>query len=299
MTIKRERNERLIMAVLAAASIMLVIAAAPASAATRHVRITWGIDQGYWDQFRAQVTYAHGVRVYYDKTDDIPVSWPMFPQSPWGTLSLRPSRGALLSGRLDRAIRRLVRSAPPHSQLTIDHENIDGGGKANPLRYPPSIHNAVSFVRMQRHMERLCKGTNVRFGVLAIGPVSGPAEKWIYGGDDWFGYDIYDNKLYWNRDGTLNERKLWGRLSGDLAAFRRISGRRHPFITIGETNSPRDAHRANWFGYIARWFDTHNGETPARILTYWTPGGRLSGAWPPSRPVVRRLRYLSALYRGI
>jgi hypothetical protein len=291
--------KRLVIAPFAAASIVLVIAAAPASAATRHVRLTWGIDQEYWNQFRATVFHANGVRVYYDKTNYIPPSWPMFLRDPWVTLSLRPARDALLSGRLDRALRRLIRSAPSHSQLTIDQENIDGGGRANPLRYPPSIHNPVSFVRMQRHLERLCKDTNVHFGVLAIGPVRGPAEKWIYGGDDWFGYDIYDNKLYWDRHGNLVRQKLWARLSGDLAAFRRVSGRRHPFITIGETNSPRDGHRANWFTYIARWFDANNGKTPARILTYWTRGGGLSGAWPPSPPVVRRLRYLSALYRWV
>jgi hypothetical protein len=41
---------------------------------------------------------------------------------------------------------------------------------------------------------------------------------------------------------------------------------------------------------------THDAHRPARIITYWRPQGGLSGPWPPSRGVIRRLPWLSQIY---
>jgi len=285
-------------AVVSAAGVSAAgLSAAPASAAPRHIRIAWGINQNLWDQFLEKVPRAHAVRVFYNSRNHIPVHWPAFLKSPWVTMSLRPMPGPLLSGKLDAKLRRLIRSAPKHSQLTIWHEDAVGN---NPLGYPSQLRDPARYIRMQEHMERLVKGSNVRFGTIGCGAML-QAEKWFAPHLDWYGYDFYDNKRYWNRDGTLSRTKVWRRMNGNFAAFRAVSGERYPRIVIGEANSPRNSHRANWFTFVARWFDTHDRRQPTRILTFWhassgLPQGGLSGPWPPSKAVIRRLAYLAKLY---
>src|SRR5215472_3761150 len=238
---------------LAAAAVLAALSVAagitpPAHAVIGHVRITWGVNQAVWDNFLAAVPRANGVRVYYDTENYVPPSWPMFLQDPWVTLSLRPMPGPLLSGKLDARLRRLIRSAPPHSQLTIWHEDAVGN---NPLGYPAALRDPARYIRMQKHMERLVRRSNVRFGTIGCGPML-QAEKWFAPHLDWYGYDFYDNSRYWNKDGTLSRAKIWHRMDGNLAAFRKVSGERFPLIAIGEANSPKGAHRASRLTYLAR-----------------------------------------------
>jgi hypothetical protein len=287
----------LLVAVAAAAGVSAVPASAAPASAPGHVRITWGINQNLWDQFLQKVPRAHGVRVFYNTKNHIPIHWPAFLGNPWVTMSLRPMPGPLLSGKLDAKLRRLIRSAPPHSQLTIWHEDAVGN---NPLGYPTQLRDPARYRRMQEHMERLVKGSNVRFGTIGCGAML-QAEQWFAPHLDWYGYDLYDNSRYWNKDGTLSKIKIWQRMSGNLVAFRAVSRERNPQIVIGEANSPRNSHRANWFTFVARWFDTHGGRQPTRILTFWHANsglsqGGLSGPWPPSKPVIRRLAYLANKY---
>jgi hypothetical protein len=72
-------------------------------------------------------------------------------------------------------------------------------------------------------------------------------------------------------------------------------------IRITETNAGYDNRRKAWFTDLASWFATHDGHRTTWILTFWKDGksgrqGGLSGPWPPSYPVIQRLRWLSVRY---
>lgn len=271
----------------------------PSSAqATPHVRILWGVNRNFWQAFKSKVPLAQAVRVYYDTENVFPATWPdSAGKGVWVTLSIRPNPSDLLSGKLDARLSALLNSAPAHSELTIWHENYPG----DPLGYPRSVNNARTAVAMQEYMERLCKGTRVRFGVIISGPASNELA-WIAPKLDWYGVDLYDNKRYWNRDRTLSKEKIWARMTNNLIAFKKASGERHPMLRLDETNTPWDNHRRHWFLWVAQWFGTHDANRPVRILTYWNPkhghaSGGLSGPWPPSAPVVHILRLLSEAFR--
>ena len=290
-----------IVPLLAAASI-LGLALAPAAHASTgpyatnrlgHTSECWGSNRGNWDAFHAAVPHAHCVRTYYDTTDVFPNQWPITAgKGTWVMLSIRPSYAALMSGQMDARIHGLCASAPPHSMITAYHENAGG----NPLHYPPSIHNPAHFVAIQKRMERLCHGTHARFGVIIIAPY-GSVLNWIYRGDDWFGYDFYAFSRYLNRNGTINVSAVQDRMTNNLKAVQRFTGRRYPLFELGETNASKGSQRKTWFATIASWFDNHDGHRGGWILTRWVSKGATSsglcGPWPPSAGVVSELRHLA------
>ena len=209
------------------------------------------------------------------------------------TLSLRPNPADLLSGRLDRRLKRVIDSAPPHSELTFWHENMAG----NPLRYPRYVNNPRAAIRMQEYGKKLCAGSNVLFGVITVGPVIWQKD-WIAPGLDWYGDDLYEWPRLLGPDNSFDHAKVIARLNWNLAAWRKASGQPRPAVRICETNSPYDSHRGAFFATIAHWLGRHNGN---RMLTYWNPRGSLayggvSGPWPPGRPVIRRLVSLAEQY---
>ncbi len=256
--------------------------------------IVFGANRDTYPRFHAAVPLARGLRLYYDTENLFPAAWP----DRFGahlTLSLRPNPGDLLSGRLDRQLKAIADSAPPHSELAFWHENITG----NPLGYPAYVNNARTATRMQRYGHGLCRGTHVRFGVITVGPAAQHLG-WLAPGLDWYGDDLYEFPRLRNPDGTFSGAKIIARLNANLQAWREASGQRSPAIRICETNSPLDSHRGRFFTTVAQWLARHNGH---RMLTYWNPDGSAarggdSGAWPPSAAVVRRLRSLSEEYNS-
>jgi len=285
--------------VLLALAIALGLAAAPAHAATRHERIAWGVNRNYWDKFHAAVPGSKAVRVYYDQPDVFPSTWPTRAgKGVWTLLSIRPKPWPLFHHRFDAQLKSLIASAPAHAELTIWHENAVGN---NPLGYPSYMRDPARYIAMQEYMQRLVRGSRVRFGTIFCGP-GDQITKWLAPHLDWYGYDLYSNFRYENKNGTLVEAKIWGRMDTNLAAIRQVSGERYPLIRLGESNTPKDFQRVTWFTWVAAWFAHHDGNRPAWILTYWNPlhghlQGGLSGPWPPSASVVRRLRWLTELYR--
>jgi hypothetical protein len=268
-----------------------------AGAATAHTRICWGSNRGDWDAFHKAVPPSHCVRTYYDAENVFPKTWPTGAgKGVWVLLSIRPDPADLLSGRLDAELKTLIGSAPLHSRLTIYHENAGG----NPLGYPPDVHNPATYVSMQKHMEDLVRGSNVRFGVIIIAPF-GSVLNWIYKGDDWFGYDFYAFPRYLNRNGTINVDAVTTRMTNNLKVLQKFTGRRYPMLVLGETNAHKDYQRKTWFSTLANWFGTHDGHRTGWILTRWTPNDGphtgLSGPWPPSAPVVTELRRLATVYQ--
>jgi hypothetical protein len=279
---------------ISAGGLALAGAASLAPTTAPAPRVVFGANRNTYPSFHAAVPLAKGLRMYYDTENLIPAAWPeRF--GAYMTLSLRPNPGDLLSGRLDRQLRAVIHSAPPHSELTFWHENTTG----NPLGYPSYVNNARTAIRMQHYGQGLCQGTHVKFGVITVGPANRQLG-WLAPGLDWYGDDMYEFPALRNPDGTFSEEKIIARLNANLDAWREASGKHWPAIRICETNSPLDSHRARFFTTIAQWMARHNGY---RILTYWNPNGSAahggsSGAWPPSAAVVRQLRSLSKQYRG-
>lgn len=253
-------------------------------------RVIFGAIRGVYPELHAAVPRAIGLRMYSGGENQFPAAWPDPHPGAWITLSLRPNPGDLFSGKLDGQLRAIIDSAPAHSELTFWHENTTG----NPLHYPSYVSNARAAVRMQQYGHRLCRGTAVRFGVITCGPAIQQLD-WLAPGLDWYGDDLYEFPRLRGPGHTMSQARLLSRLNSNLGAWRKKSGRRWPAIRICETNSPFDAHRENWFTWIAQWLAGHNG---SRMLTYWNPHGGLSGPWPPSQAVIRRLRSLSEEYAG-
>ncbi len=139
----------------------------------------------------------------------------------------------------------------------------------------------------------------MQFGVITVGPAVQQRD-WLAPGLDWYGDDLYEFPQLRNPDGTFSQAKIIARLNANLQAWREASGTRSPAIRICETNSPLDSHRSSFFTTIAQWMARHNG---TRVLTYWNPNGSaarggVSGPWPPSAAVIRRLRSLSEEHNG-
>jgi hypothetical protein len=274
-----------------------VLPQSSARANTTGVRECIGSNRGDWDAFHKAVPHSHCVRTYFDQVNVFPTTWPTSAgQGTWQLLSIRPGYSDLMSGSLDAQIHSLCASAPPHSRLTIYQENAG----ANPLQYPPSVHNAAHYVAMQKRMETLCKGTPARFGVLIIAPY-GTVLKWIYKGDDWFGYDLFAFDRYLNPNKTINADAVTERMTNNLRTLQKFTGKRYPPIVLGETNASRDFQRKTWFSVITSWFASHDGHRMGWVLTRWTartgPHTGLSGRWPPSAQVVAALRHLAWLYQ--
>ena len=285
--------------IAAAAGIFAVPALpqSPAQANTTAARECIGSNRGDWDAFHKAIPRSHCVRTYFDQVNVFPTTWPTSAgKGTWQLLSIRPGYSDLMSGSLDAQIHGLCASAPPHSRLTIYQENAG----ANPLQYPPSIHNAAHYVAMQQRMETLCKGTPARFGVLIIAPY-GTVLNWIYKGDDWFGYDFFAFDRYLNPNKTINADAVTTRMTNNLQSLQKFTGKRYPPIVLGETNASRDFQRKTWFSVITSWFASHDGHRMGWILTRWTaktgPHTGLSGRWPPSAPVVTALRHLAWQYK--
>jgi len=274
---------------ISAGGLVLAGAVGLAPAPSSPGSIVFGANRSAYRGLHAAAPLAVGLRWYFDIENQFPRAWPRpFPGAHM-TLSLRPNPKDLLSGRLDSHLKALIDSAPPHSELTFWHENTTG----NPLRYPPSVNNARTAVRMQKYGHMLCRGTSVLFGVITVGPAIYQLG-WMAPGLDWYGDDLYEFARLRNRDGTFSRTKVIARLYANLHAWQKVSGKKAPAIRICETNSRYDSHRAELFTTIAYWMARHNGN---RILTYWNRRDRgLSGPWPPSEAVIDQLISLSKEY---
>jgi hypothetical protein len=283
--VKRARLTARWLAALAAAAVIGVPGAA--IAAGTGARVTIGVNRNDWSQFKAAIPRARDVRVYYDAENVFPAAWPTRAEGAWVTLSLRPRPADLLSGKLDARLKALLASAPAHSELTFWHENEPG----DPLKYSRSVNNARTNKAVLEYGEKLVKGTKVKFGQIICAPARRMRD-WIAPGLDWYGVDIFANPNFENPDRTLSKAKLWVRLNYDEAVFRAKTGRRWPPVRFDESNARHDWHRKMWFTYLAEWLRGHGG---GRLLTRWTPARtKLAGPWPPSQPVIRRLRWLSS-----
>lgn len=278
-------------AISAGLAVAGAVGVAPTSSSS--TGIVFGSDRSGYAGLHAAAPLAVGLRWYFNIENQFPLAWPNPYPGAHMTLSLRPNPSDLLAGKLDSRLKAIINSAPPHSELTFWHENTTG----NPLRYPPHVNNARTAIRMQKYGQSLCEGTRVLFGVITVGPAVYQLD-WMARGLDWYGDDLYEFPKLRNQDGTFSKARVVARLYQNLHAWQKVSSKRSPAIRICETNSPYNSHRSELFTTIAEWLARHNGN---RMLTYWNPHhglaqGGLSGAWPPSKPVISRLTSLSKEY---
>ncbi len=148
---------------------------------------------------------------------------------------------------------------------------------------------------VHEYMQRLCRGSNVRYGSI-ICAVPSETKTWMGTNLDWYGLDIYDFGEGQFRDwhGGISKAKLFERLEDMLETCRELSGRDAPEIDICETNSPRVRHRGEWFTLLAEWLAGNGG---GRLQTFWNPSGSLSGPWlPDDEETIGALRSLASSY---
>jgi hypothetical protein len=273
-------------AALAAASV--VPAAQRAQAATRPT-LAIGANAGWYEEIHAQVPALTCRRVYYPAYNDIPGEWPSPILGSAALVSIRPVPADLLAGRLDAQIRSFLQSAPPGSGLTAWHEA--GNLAGYPAYITPRNMRAV-----HTHMQRLCRGTTVRYGpILCMHPASMPA--WLVPGLDWYGLDIYDwPEFHFPHGGPLDiHGKLYPRLAQWRAVIRQVTGKRFPVLNVCETNSDRASQRSKWFTALATWLSANGG---GRMLTYWNQQAGTVGPWlPHDTAVIRALTRAARLPR--
>lgn len=272
---------------LAAAAAPSAVAAV-ASAAATSPRLEIGANAGWFTAVQAAVPAATRRRVYYPDYNYVPRHWPPGPTVSRALVSIRPVPADLLAGRLDHQIRAFLATAPPGSDLTTWHE------AGNLAGYPAYITPAT-MRRVHRHMQRLCQRTNVRYGpILCMPPSSMPP--WLVHGMDWYGLDIYDWPQFHFPHGPLDVHgRLYTRLNQWHKVIQKVTGRRHPVLSICETNSRHPAHRAKWFSALAHWL-SHNGGRS--LLTYWSASPHAVGPWlPRDRTAIAALRHAATLPR--
>jgi len=275
-------------ALLAAAAAPSALAAVSSAGTAAAGRLEIGANAGWFTAVQAAVPAATCRRVYYPEYNFIPPRWPLGPSVSRAMVSIRPVPSDLLAGRLDAQIRAFLASAPLGSDLTTWHEagNLTG--------YPAYITPAT-MRRVHAHMQRLCQRTNVRYGpILCMHPSSMPP--WLVPGMDWYGLDIYDWPEFHFPHGPIDVHgRLYPRLNQWHAVVQQVSRRRHPVLSICETNSGHRSHRAKWFGALAHWLSRNGGRS---MLTYWSDSPHAVGPWlPHDRPVIRALRHATALPR--
>ncbi len=228
-------------------------------------------------------------RAYRDKYNFIPAAWPSKESAPDARvmLSIRPVPDDLLAGRLDDQLTALIATAPPGVKLSAWHEasNLKG--------YPGYIRQDATMSAVHEYMQRLCRGSNVRYGSI-ICAVPSQVRSWMGTGLDWYGLDVYDfgGGQFRNWWGGISKARLFARLDDMLSTCRQLSGTDSPGIDICETNSPRPRYRADWFALLAEWMSANGGGC---IETFWNPTGPLSGQWlPDDDKTIAALRSIAA-----
>jgi hypothetical protein len=255
------------------------------------VSLLFGCNSRVFDAMNDAGINVRSFRAYRDEYNFIPTVWPSKASVPDAkvTLSIRPVPADLMAGRLDGQLSAFIAAAPPGVQLSAWHE-------ASNLPGYPHFVSASTIRAVHAHMQKLCRGSNVRYGSI-ICAVPSQTKAWMGTNLDWYGLDIYDFgegqfRNRWN-DG-ISKTKLFARLNDMLDTCRELAGEDWPQIDICETNSPRAGYRADWFALLAEWLHDHGGR---RLQTFWNPSGPLSGPWlADDAKTIEALRSISREY---
>lgn len=213
----------------------------------------------------------------------MPPDWPgSAPGKPGGLLcaSIQPPPQQLIAGSLDTDIRRFISGAPKGAMLTIWHE-------AEGQRYPGIDANVMK--QMHHRMLYLTRGSNVKYGCANCGDRAANTA-WDIPGLDYYGIDIYDAVNF-----NIGHAEALNRYLYNVTGLQA-----NPTIAVLECNSHIPARRPYVFSTIASWLRRQSWQgdfTTQRdtcMLTYWNPGGALSGPWIPDVATVNALEAIVA-----
>lgn len=182
-------------------------------------------------------------------------------------VSIQPPVQQLLNGSLDTDIRRFISAAPKGSMLGIWHE-AEG-------QHYPGITASVK-KEMDTRMLALTRGSNVSYGCFNCGALATNVT-WDIKGLDFYGLDIYDAVSFEIGYAGMLDRFLWNVSSVQP----------NPMIAVTECNSHDSSRRPYAFATMYGWLRRHCwepgfAERNTAMLTYWNPGGGLSGPWLPN-----------------
>lgn len=244
-----------------------------------------GCNAGDFQRFRRAVPGARGRRVYFPRPNGWPKSWPLVADST-AVVSIRPVPADLLAGKLDDSIRAFCESAPPNSDLNAWHEagNISDYDSLDYI-------TPENMIKVHEYMQGLVKGTPVSYGpVLCMPPRDMP--RWMPGGLDWYGLDIYDWHQFHIGDSMSKPLDVDGALRDRLedwkATVQSVSGEPAPKLSICETNSPDARNRPRWFTAVGDWLSHNEGRY---MLLFWSAAG-CGPFLPGDKPTIDSLRAL-------
>ena len=223
-----------------------------------------------WRQHLYQI--VNGKIVWPSVNGPIPTKWPAAPTTTPGVLgfyTIYPNPDQLLAGRIDTQIKAMIKDAPPQSMLTAYAEadaNPGSGGQFAPLGLTRD-----KLLKVHAKVYSLCAGSNVRYGAVNCGYGTANAS-FVVPGLDFYGLDIYEPC----DPGVMNALNQW------RVTISNVQPR--PTLCIAECNSSTPSRRPFWFSAIFGWLKCYEkgyGKVAA-MMTYWNPGGPLSGPWLPS-----------------
>ncbi len=211
---------------------------------------------------------ADGKVVWPSVNGPIPPAWPMPPAGITGFYTIYPNPDQLLAGTLDEQIEAFIKDAPPLSMLTAYAEADACPAKGGQFAAVGLTQDKLHKVHDKMHA--LCAGSNVRYGSVTCGYGAANAG-FAIPGLDFYGLDIYEPC----RPGVMNALNAWRVNTSQIQP--------NPTLCIAETNSSVPSRRPFWFAAIFGWLKCYEkgyGEVAA-MMTYWNPGGPLSGPWLP------------------
>jgi hypothetical protein len=211
-----------------------------------------------------------GKLVWPSVNGPIPAAWPVLPVNVRGFYTIYPNPDKLLAGELDAQLKALINSAPAWGGVLTAYAEADGGSPAG--QFAPLGLTQAKLHQVHAWMQKLCRGTRVRYGSVMCGCSPANAAFAIPGLDfyalDW--YDTWSPPLFT----ALND---WRHAVGQVQPY--------PVLAIAETNSSSPARRPWWFSSVYAWlqgYSKENGGSKALgFWSYWNSVGQLSGPWLP------------------
>ena len=287
-------------------------AAAPAPAAGANGTLIYGINDENYSAFTTdnpsgfQYCYRAYDETVWESTSDVPKTWITDNPTHFVNWSMRPNLRLLLAGKFDKQIIDLLATAPNNAELTMWHEAAAlpncGPGNEYAVYAPPhgtkgNWMTAANLRAGHEHMQNLCNshknsaGGHVTYGQIFIGPAyQHQVGDWIAPNMYWYGYDIYDNKIYWENPDVANPAKS---ILNQSAIDARMTNNKH-FLDgiakgykfhITETNSHVIQHRKNWALFLSEWMSGNGGY---RFEWFYHAGGQLSGPYSALEPSTRK-----------
>lgn len=215
-----------------------------------------------------------------------PTPWPIHGPSSRMLVSVYPDLRDFLAGRLDKQVRDMIANAPPGSMLTAWHEVMS-------LPYTQRYLTPSNVYQMHRRMERLCRGSNVRYGCLLGGGDLRYLMRYVPPALGYYGLDLYGNLGILQHPRWMHPFRRWEQFKA-LARTKHKSG--YPWLVIGETNCPVQAIRGDWLKLVASWVAGYGGRALG-LFTFWADHGGLSGPWDPTdRATVNAMKGICSRY---